>query len=118
MAQRPVSQRIVKLRVTPTILDDRAVVEFTVTDTGSGIAPEVMARLYEAFYSTKAEGMGIGLSLCRSIVESHQGRMKAQNIYNGEVVVGCCFTFWIPIADPLSAAPVKQADSSTIQVSS
>jgi C4-dicarboxylate-specific signal transduction histidine kinase len=53
-------------------------------DTGQGIAPEVMARLYEAFYSTKAEGMGIGLSLCRSIVESHMGRMKAENLYNGE----------------------------------
>ena len=42
------------------------------------------ARLYEAFFSTKAEGLGIGLSLCRSIVESHRGRMKAQNLYNGE----------------------------------
>ena len=105
LAQRPVSQRIVKLRVAPNTADDRPAVEFTVTDTGSGIPPEVMARLYEAFYSTKAEGMGIGLSLCRSIVESHMGRMKAQNIYNGSVVVGCCFTFWIPIADPLHAAP-------------
>jgi C4-dicarboxylate-specific signal transduction histidine kinase len=117
MAQRPVSQRIVKLRVTSTTMDDKAVVEFTVTDTGSGIAPEVMARLYEAFYSTKAEGMGIGLSLCRSIVESHQGRMKAQNIYNGQAVVGCCFTFWIPIADPLPTVPNQHADSSTMQAS-
>jgi signal transduction histidine kinase len=118
LAQRPVSQRIVKLRVTPSTMDDRPVVEFTVTDTGSGIAPEVMARLYEAFYSTKAEGMGIGLSLCRSIVESHMGRMKAQNIYNGEVVIGCCFTFWIPFADPLPTAAIKHADPSTNQVSS
>ena len=118
LAQRPVSQRIVKLRVAPNTADDRPVVEFTVTDTGSGIPPEVMARLYEAFYSTKAEGMGIGLSLCRSIVESHMGRMKAQNIYNGSVVVGCCFTFWIPIADPLHAAPNKRADPSTMQASS
>ena len=118
LAQRPVSQRIVKLRVAPNTADDRPAVEFTVTDTGSGIPPEVMARLYEAFYSTKAEGMGIGLSLCRSIVESHMGRMKAQNIYNGSVVVGCCFTFWIPIADPLHAAPNKRADPSTMQASS
>jgi PAS domain S-box-containing protein len=118
MAQRPASQRIVKLRVAPATADDKAVVEFTVTDTGSGIAPEVMARLYEAFYSTKAEGMGIGLSLCRSIVESHMGRMKAQNIYNGAAAVGCCFTFWIPIADPRHATPNKRADSSTMQVSS
>jgi PAS domain S-box-containing protein len=118
LAQRPVSQRIVKLRVAPSTAEDKPVVEFTVTDTGSGIPPEVMARLYEAFYSTKAEGMGIGLSLCRSIVESHMGRMKAQNIYNGDAVVGCCFTFWIPIADPVHTASNKRADSSTMQASS
>jgi signal transduction histidine kinase len=62
--------------------------------------------------------MGIGLSLCRSIVESHMGRMKAQNIYNADAIVGCCFTFWIPIAGPLSAAPIKRADPSTMQASS
>ena len=109
-AQRPTSQRIVKLRVAPKQVDEKTVIEFMVMDSGSGIAPEVMARLYEAFYSTKAEGMGIGLSLCRSIVESHMGRMKAENIYNGEAVTGCCFTFWIPIAEPLPATPRKRAE--------
>jgi hypothetical protein len=44
--------------------------------------------------------------------------MKAQNIYNGEAVVGCCFTFWIPIADALPTVPIPHADSSTMQVSS
>jgi signal transduction histidine kinase len=63
-----------------------------------------MTRLFEAFYSTKAEGMGIGLKLCRSIVESHQGRMEAVNLYNGDKVVGCRFTFWIPVAPLLSPA--------------
>lgn len=115
-AQRPTAQRIVKLRVAPIRVDDKPVVEFMVIDSGSGIAPEVMARLYEAFYSTKAEGMGIGLSLCRSIVESHMGRMKAENLYNGEVVTGCCFTFWIPIAEPLPATPRKSAEQHTLQV--
>jgi K+-sensing histidine kinase KdpD len=56
-----------------------------------------MERLYEAFFSTKAEGMGIGLNLCRSIVESHRGRMQAENLYNGSEVVGCRFSFWIPV---------------------
>ncbi len=96
-AQRPSAQRLVKLRVAPTRIDDKPVIEFMVIDSGQGIAPEVMARLYEAFHSTKAEGMGIGLSLCRSIVESHLGRMKAENIYNGDQITGCSFTFWIPI---------------------
>jgi len=100
-AQRPTARRSVELRVMPQMVDGKSVVEFSVIDSGKGIAPEVMERLYEAFYSTKADGMGIGLSLCRSIVESHQGRMKAENIYNGADVTGCHFSFWIPV-DELS----------------
>ena len=100
-AQRPTAQRSVKLRVEPRQVDDKPVIEFTVTDSGRGIAPDVMVRLYEAFYSTKADGMGIGLSLCRSIVESHQGRLKAENLYNGADVSGCCFSFWIPVTETL-----------------
>ena len=72
-------------------------------DTGQGLAPEVMDRLYEAFFSTKAEGMGIGLNLCRTIVESHQGRMQAENIYNGAEVVGCRFSFWMPVESGAAA---------------
>jgi len=98
-ALRQTSDRIVELRVLPKRIDDKPVVEFSVQDTGKGLAPEVMARLYEAFYSTKADGMGIGLSLCRSIVESHLGRMTAENIYNGDDVVGCRFSFWVPLND-------------------
>ena len=59
-----------------------------------------MEHLFEAFYSTKAEGMGIGLNLCRSIVESHQGRMRAENLYNANEITGCRFSFWLPIRDP------------------
>ncbi len=115
-ALRPTAQRLVKLRVIPAMIDDKAVVEFRVIDSGNGIAPEVMARLYEAFYSTKAEGMGIGLSLCRSIVESHLGRMKAENLYNGEAVTGCCFTFWIPISAAYTSALTKRNEQQGSQV--
>ena len=100
MALRQTADRMVELRVIPRTVDDKHVIEFSVQDTGNGLAPEVMARLYEAFYTTKPEGMGIGLSLCRSIVESHLGRMSAENIYNGTVVVGCRFSFWVPIIEP------------------
>jgi C4-dicarboxylate-specific signal transduction histidine kinase len=103
-AQRPTAQRSVKLRVAPSQVNDKPVIEFTVIDSGQGLAPEVMARLYESFYSTKADGMGIGLSLCRSIVESHLGRMKAENLYNGTEVAGCCFSFWIPVTESLPTA--------------
>ena len=96
-AHRPLTQRDVELKVLPRSEEGQPVIEFSVTDTGSGLPPEVMAHLYEAFFSTKSEGMGIGLNLCRSIVESHQGRMKAENLYNAEEITGCRFSFWIPV---------------------
>jgi PAS domain S-box-containing protein len=98
-ANRPSASRNVELRVVPKQVNGQAAVEFSVLDSGRGLAPEVLERLYEAFFSTKAEGMGIGLNLCRTIVESHQGRMHAENIYNGAQVVGCRFSFWIPVSD-------------------
>jgi C4-dicarboxylate-specific signal transduction histidine kinase len=114
-AQRSTAQRIVELRVVPVRIEGQSAVDFSVRDTGMGLAPEVMARLYEAFFSTKADGMGIGLSLCRSIVESHMGRMTAENIYNVADVAGCRFSFWIPVAEDdipaLSAALIVQSSS-------
>ncbi len=97
-AQRQAPERSVELRVTRSFFEGKKGVEFSVQDSGKGIAPEVMARLYEAFYSTKADGMGIGLSLCRSIIESHRGRLIAENLYNGSAVSGCKFLFWLPLA--------------------
>ena len=103
-AKRPSSGRSVELRVVPKQIEEQSVVEFSILDSGKGLSPEVTARLYEAFYSTKAEGMGIGLKLCRSIVESHQGRMQAENLYNAGEVVGCRFTFWLPVKPLLTTA--------------
>jgi PAS domain S-box-containing protein len=97
LAQRPLTHRDVELKVLPRHEEGHPVIEFSVTDTGRGLAPEVMERLFEAFFSTKSEGMGIGLNLCRSIVESHQGRMKAENLYNADEITGCRFSFWIPV---------------------
>lgn len=96
-AQRPAPERNIELRVVKRNFEGRRGLEFSVQDTGKGLAPEVMGRLYEAFYSTKADGMGIGLSLCRSIVESHQGRIAAENLYNDLTVLGCRFHFWLPL---------------------
>ena len=102
-AVRSPGQRHVELRVVPRTVEGQPVVEFTVTDTGMGLPPQTMGRLYEAFFSTKAEGMGIGLNLCRSIVESHAGRIEAQNLYNADEIVGCRFSFWIPVHAQLPA---------------
>lgn len=97
-AKLPAARRHIELRVVPRHTpDEGGVIEFSVTDMGPGLPEEVINRLYEAFFSTKAEGMGIGLSLCRSIVESHRGRIKAQNIYNGSSVAGCRFAFTLPV---------------------
>jgi PAS domain S-box-containing protein len=97
-AQLPPTRRHVELRVVPRHTpEEGGVIEFSVTDQGPGVREDVLARLYEAFFSTKAEGLGIGLALCRSIIESHRGRMRASNLYNGSSVVGCRFAFTLPV---------------------
>jgi PAS domain S-box-containing protein len=73
---------------------DAVVVE--VRDSGSGLDAERAERLFEAFYTTKSEGIGIGLSISRSIVEAHGGRLSAApNSPRGAV-----FTLWLPAAPP------------------
>jgi C4-dicarboxylate-specific signal transduction histidine kinase len=106
-AQLPPQRRHIELRVVPRHTpEEGGVIEFSVTDMGPGLKDEVLARLYEAFFSTKPEGLGIGLSLCRTIVESHRGRMRAQNIYNGTQAVGCRFAFTLPV-NTLAEGPAK-----------
>lgn len=104
-AQLSASRRSIELRVIPRHTpEEGGVIEFSVTDMGPGLKDEVIARLYEAFFSTKVEGLGIGLSLCRSIIESHRGRIRAQNIYNGSLISGCKFSFTLPVEIPRTEA--------------
>lgn len=70
-------------------------VEITICDNGVGIAPENLSRLFGTFFSTKANGMGMGLPICRSIVESHGGHIAASNNPEG----GACFSFTLPVAN-------------------
>jgi len=67
-------------------------VRLTVKDVGVGFSPQAADRLFEAFYTTKADGMGIGLSVSRSIIDAHQGRLWAA-LNDGP---GCTFSFAIP----------------------
>jgi two-component system, LuxR family, sensor kinase FixL len=82
-----------ELSVGTAMQDD--VVLVSVMDTGSGISPEIEAKLFQPFVTTKPEGMGIGLSVCRTIVEAHGGRLWVQPNQGG----GSVFRFTLPIAD-------------------
>ena len=70
-------------------------VRIAVSDSGSGLPPAKFARIFEAFYTTKPTGLGIGLSICRSIVEAHGGRLWA--VPNKSL--GAMFCFTLPIGE-------------------
>jgi C4-dicarboxylate-specific signal transduction histidine kinase len=69
-----------------------------VRDWGPGLAPEHLERLFEAFYTTKPDGMGMGLSICRSIIEAHGGRLWASANPAG----GAAFQFTLPVHSDIS----------------
>jgi signal transduction histidine kinase len=77
-----------------TELDESEQVRLSVEDAGVGFERQDVERLFEAFYTTKSGGMGIGLSVSRSIIESHQGRLWAE-LNHGP---GATFSFSIPTA--------------------
>ena len=73
--------------------DEDNCVRLTVQDTGVGFGPEAMDRLFDAFYTTKSDGIGIGLSVSRSIIERHRGRLWAAPNDDGH---GATFSFSVP----------------------
>lgn len=73
--------------------DENAV--FEISDTGTGIDEAIRARLFEPFFSTKPDGMGVGLSICRTIIEAHGGGIRADALPAG----GTRFQFTLPLVD-------------------
>ncbi|MFM9902243.1 MAG: two-component system sensor histidine kinase NtrB [Polaromonas sp.] len=96
----PPAERVLQLRVRPALAASGRWVEFSVTDSGLGISDEVAQQLFTPFFTTKEEGMGLGLSLCRTVVEQHGGAL----VFATNPPQGTVFTFTLP-AEPLAATP-------------
>jgi two-component system sensor histidine kinase DctS len=90
-------------------------VRFEIGDAGPGIAPEVAARLFTPFFTTRAEGMGLGLSLCRTVVEQHGGRLEFGPGPGGR---GAVFAFTLPAARGAAAAPPHPGEAQPLQAPS
>jgi len=87
--EQPADIRSIKIS---TKADGENGVLISITDTGPGIREDKIEKIFDSFHTTKSEGLGLGLSLCQSIVESSRGNLKAENSPEG----GAKFTIWLP----------------------
>jgi signal transduction histidine kinase len=90
MSSKPSAERRMVIR---TGQDSRNVIEVFVSDRGIGIAPERLEQVFEPFFSTKPQGIGMGLAICRSIITAHDGRLWAEANADG----GATFHFTLPV---------------------
>jgi two-component system sensor histidine kinase DctS len=103
MAEVPAAERVLQVVARPLEHDERGErVEVSVVDRGRGVPPEVVPQLFTAFFTTKSEGMGLGLSLCRSMIEQHGGHLQ----YRPRAGGGSIFAFDLPrFAEPDGSRP-------------
>jgi len=92
MADAPEAKRRLFVR---TVTNGKRRIEISVSDSGQGIPPEKLPRLFDSFFTTKEDGMGLGLAIARSIVDAHHGRISAENNSDG----GATFRFDLPVRD-------------------
>ena len=92
MAGTPEEQRVLRVAA-----EAGGEVVVSIADNGCGIAPEVREKLFTAFFTTKPEGMGVGLSICRSIIEFHRGRLWAEDNSHSPTGSGTIFKFTLPL---------------------
>ncbi|MFY7863232.1 sensor histidine kinase [Roseateles sp.] len=94
-------ERVLRLQARPSA--DPRWISLAVIDRGPGIAAEVAKQLYTPFFTTRSEGMGLGLSLCRTVVEQHGGALDFQNLEGpGGQVLGTEFRFTLPAAGAIA----------------
>jgi C4-dicarboxylate-specific signal transduction histidine kinase len=91
MASVPTGQR----RITGRTIRVNGCAEVSIADSGSGIPSDKLAQVFEPFFTTKEQGMGMGLSIARTIVEAHGGRIWAENQASG----GAVFHLSLPLVD-------------------
>ena len=84
-----------RLRVSTECAGDPAWVRVTFADTGQGIAPNALPHVFDPFYTTKSEGLGLGLYITRNIVEEHGGRIEVESLLKE----GTTFTVWLPVPE-------------------
>jgi signal transduction histidine kinase len=94
MGETPASRRIVEITTTS---NGDGTISVAVRDHGRGIAETARERLFEHFFTTKKEGLGMGLAIVRSIVEAHGGTISAENAQGG----GARFRFRLPITEEM-----------------
>src|SRR5262249_40808653 len=92
MAQPGVARRILAVRTTAS---ENGTVSCTFEDSGPGIPPQHLDRLFHSFFTTKESGMGLGLAVSRSIIEGHGGELQGEN---GSAYGGARFSFTLPVA--------------------
>lgn len=95
MAAHPRLRAASVLRLHANLINDpENSVLIEVIDQGPGVDDSTKERLFEPFFSTKSDGMGMGLNICRSIIESHLGRLWVENNADG---IGCTFKIILPL---------------------
>jgi two-component system sensor histidine kinase DctS len=91
MKHLPINDRSLSINIQHRQTDTESKVHFCVSDCGDGVTDELGQKIFSAFFSTKEEGMGMGLAICRTVIEAAHGRLWYENTNKG-----CNFIFELP----------------------
>jgi len=101
-AAEAVGEPVGTIRITTRVPDDFSAVELVVSDNGPGIRPEALAHIFDAGYTTKSHGSGIGLAVCKAIMTAHGGDITVHTEHGGPTA----FTLRFPLTGPRSGLEV------------